>query len=84
MLSISNGNLIVLKWQNIMFFSDKKYTEICSQKDKPYGNCKASYISVLDHWKTLETTFTMESNERNQMTDLQSYNHSQNSSFHMK
>ena len=33
---------------------------------------KANYISVLNHWKIFEKTLTTESNERNQMTYLQS------------
>ena len=41
-------------------------------KDKPHGNFKASYISVLNYWKTFETTLTTKSNERNQITYLQS------------
>ena len=32
-------------------------------KDKPHGSLKASCTSVLNHWKSLETTFTTESND---------------------
>ena len=32
-------------------------------KDKPYGSLKTSYTSVLNHWKSLETTFRTESND---------------------
>ena len=31
---------------------------------KPHGNFKASYISVLNHWKIFETALTAESNEQ--------------------
>ena len=41
-------------------------------KRKPHSSFKASYISVFNHWKTLKTTLITKSNERNQMTDLQS------------
>ena len=37
------------------------------------ANLKASYISVLNHRKSFETTFTTESNERNQITYLHPY-----------
>ena len=131
---ILNGNLIVLKWQNIHVISNIKHTatyiysktwpsslhlaevysetfptfkqggyfiggnyfhrklhlrflkrfwipccpvnhknnQTASGKCKPHGNFKASYISVLNHWKIFETTLTTESNERNQITYLQS------------
>ena len=32
-------------------------------KDKPHGKFKASYKSVLNQWKTLETTLATESND---------------------
>ena len=43
----------------------------CKAETNHMTNFKATYISVLNHWKTLETTLTTESNERNQMTYLQ-------------
>ena len=126
----SNGNLIVLKWQNLHVISDLEYTAIYRKtwrssllyiqqrrvqnpfkclskevylfggscfrkrcltrfwtryfpmnhksnqstwgKDTQHGNFKGRYISVLNHWKTFETTLTTEWNERNQITYLQS------------
>ena len=49
-----------------------KNDQTTSGKYKPQGNFKASYISVLNHWKIFETTLTTESNEQNQITYLQS------------
>ena len=134
MVIISNGILIVLKWQNVYIISNIKDTAIFSKiwpssllyiqqrrvrnsikrlskeagkqagkkhfhkklhlrfliwfwihdcpishkdnqtiysKGKQHDNHKASYINVLNHWKTLETTLTMESNNRNKMAYLQ-------------
>ena len=53
----------------------KKHTHTiksCKAKTNHMADFKASYISALNHWKTFETTLTTESNERNQITYLQS------------
>ena len=50
----------------------KKTIKSCEAETNHMANFKATYISVLNHWKTFETTFTTESNERNKITYLQS------------
>ena len=50
----------------------KKTIKSCKAETNHMANFKATYISALNHCKTFETTLTTKSNERNQITYLQS------------